>query len=739
MARAMRRGALGLWLALGLAGCARVPPPHPLVEPELLPPRAATTNPPLPRGRLADRVYPGLAGATLPPVPAAVPAGPPVTLNFADAPLRDVARDVLGGILHQAYTIDPAAHAKITLGSGGPVSRARVLPLLAVALRSSGLALLRSSGVYRIVPLAAATAAGPGAPGAAAAETTRRFPLHYVDAAVLQAALKPLLGSGLAVTAAPQGDALIASGPPDALAHLAAVIAMFDVNWLHRRSFGIFPVQNEPAADMARDLGAVFGAGGKAPGPVRVIALARENMVLVIAASPGLLAAARRWEARLDRRNPDAHRHLYAYRVRNVPATDLARVLSQLLGGGGGGTRSTGPTAPGSTPILVGSQAAGATTAGGLGGGTLSGGTVAGAASGGAASGSAITGAASAAGGSAGGSGLGGLAMASGLLGGGGSGSGDRLEAAGAGQGSGAGTGAAGGIRIVADRKSNTLLFYARPAQYRMVRRLITQLDQVPEQVKIDATIAEVTLNHNLQFGLQFYSKDGSSLFSLSNLASGAVAAVYPGFNYSVTSANQQAIISALAGITHVNVVSSPQVLVLDNQTAYFQVGAQVPVPVAQSQSQLTANAPLVSTIEYRNTGVILQVQPRISSDGLVELTIDQQVSDVAPTTSSSLNAPTFNQRQIASSVVVGDNETVALGGLISTNTNRSRSGIPLLMDIPYLGHLFSTTANSVSRTELVVLLTPHVLRSRFDAQVETAGLQNALTLVAPLVRALPR
>jgi general secretion pathway protein D len=760
-----RRVGTGRWIAcaLGLGmlgGCVHrpVPPPRAASQP-VLPPTVLSTPASGEIGagvpRLFARTDPGTGQFAVPPAsqPAPVVAVGPdhVTLNFDDTDVREVARDVLGRLLHLTYTVDPEVKAKITLNSGHPLPRAQVLPTMEVALRSAGLALLRSGNIYRILTLKdAAKASAPliGPVGAESGFETRVFQLHYVSAAELRKTLVPFVGAGSVVEADTARNVLIASGPRDSLDNVAALVHSLDVNWMKGLSFATYPLRFDTASDMAKELTQVFGTTdhGRLNGAVQIVPLDRQNMILVITTQPAYLATARSWVSRLDVRNPDATMQLYEYHVQNAQASDLASVLSRLLGTGGGGGGATEGTAPTTRPTLISGTASqgGATgqpmdgiggATGGAGGlGALGGGTQ----TGGSLTGGGLTGGGATGGGLAGGaagSSVSPTAAASGLLGGG---SAAGLSDTG---GSSAGGGGPGmrDIRIVADKKDNTLLFYAKPAEYRMVERLIRKLDVVPPQVKIDATIAEVTLNHNLQYGLQYFLKNGSGTATLSTLASGAVSSVFPGFNYAITTNSQQIILSALAGITHVNVVSSPQVLVLDHQPAYFQVGAQVPVPIQQSQSQLVANAPLISTIEYHNTGVILQVTPRVSSSGVVELNIDQQVSDVAPTTSSSLNAPTFNQRQITSSVVVGDNETIALGGLISTTTNRSRNGIPLLMNIPYLGALFSTTSNQTTRTELLVLLTPRVIRDTFDARAETEELRKQLRLVAPLVRALAR
>ena len=191
--------------------------------------------------------------------------------------------------------------------------------------------------------------------------------------------------------------------------------------------------------------------------------------------------------------------------------------------------------------------------------------------------------------------------------------------------------------------------------------------------------------------------------------------------------------INALAEVTNVNVISSPQLMVLNHQIARLQVGDQVPVAVQSATSVIDPDAPIVNSIEYRDTGVILEVVPRVNAGGLVVLEITQEVSDVVEKTSSTLNSPTIQQRQIESTVAIQSGETIALGGLIRDSRTQGETGVPLLMDIPLLGNLFKTTTDFNDRTELLVLLTPRVLQGAQDARAITEELRQRLSVLAPL------
>jgi len=268
-----------------------------------------------------------------------------------------------------------------------------------------------------------------------------------------------------------------------------------------------------------------------------------------------------------------------------------------------------------------------------------------------------------------------------------------------------------------------------------MVSEALRKLDIMPLQVLIEATIAEVTLNDELRYGLQwFFKTGGDSELTLSEAASGAAAQIFPGFSYLFqTGGDVRVVLNALDSITDVNVISSPQLMVLDNQTARLQVGDQVPIATQSSVSVTDPDAPIVNQIQFLDTGVILNVTPRVNAGGMVILEIEQQVSDVVATTTSGIDSPTIRQRQISSTVAVQSGETIALGGLIRESSSHTSSGLPILKDIPVVGALFGKTSNDTTRTELLVLITPRVVSNQDEARAVTDELRRRLRAVIPL------
>ena len=265
-------------------------------------------------------------------------------------------------------------------------------------------------------------------------------------------------------------------------------------------------------------------------------------------------------------------------------------------------------------------------------------------------------------------------------------------------------------VRVGLDKESNTLLIVASPPRWVQIQRILNEIDRPPRQVLIEASILEVTLGKAFQFGVDWsvVSKD-FSIGSINN-ANSTIGSTFPGFSVSYLSGDVKAAINALGSRTDVEVVSAPKIIALDNHTARLQVGDQVPIVTQSAQSTATSTAPLVSTVDYRSTGVILTVTPRISGDDQLVLEVNQEVSSVAKTSTSGIDSPTIQQRRFDSALVLHSGGVVALGGLISTNRTSSDSGFPGLKDVPIVGALFRSQGHDSSRTEMIVLLTAKII-----------------------------
>ena len=644
------------------------------------------------------------------------PAGD-ITLNFNQASLQEVADTILGQILGLKYSIDPNLQTSVTIRTTRPMTRSELLPAFESVLQSNGMALLRADGSYRIVPLGGGAATGPalakgtfggaggGAPG------THVIPLKFASARQLQKLLEPFVPTGGVLQVDDARNVLLLSGARD-IASFRRMIETFDVDWLRGMSYSLLSLKQGNATSVAQEVNEIISSGseGSLSGIVRVIPIQRINAILLVSPQQAYIQRARDWIERLDNGVDESAPRIYVYNVQNSRAADLAKVLGDMFGGNVQTVQPTlsagamAKTMPGSAMTQIGSQA-GAT--GVVGSGT-SGGLPTGA----------ITSTSPAS--------VGGSAPP------------PRSAAEPAVPAGAAAPPAAKGAsvlqaRIVADEKNNALVIMARPREYQMIEAALKRLDVLPQQVLIEATIAEVTLNDDLQFGLQWFFNNGRATTTLSTAASGAVAATFPGASTVLNWGDARVVLSALKEITNVNVVSAPQLMVLDHQTAMLQVGDEVPIAVQQARSVVDPDAPIVNSVQLRSTGVILKVTPRVNGNGMATLEIEQEVSDVARTTTSNIDSPTIQQRRIRSVVAAGDNQTIALGGLIRESKSNSRSGIPILQDIPLLGHLASTTSRAATRTELLILLTPRVVRNPEEARSVTEELQQRMQGLAPL------
>ena len=312
------------------------------------------------------------------------------------------------------------------------------------------------------------------------------------------------------------------------------------------------------------------------------------------------------------------------------------------------------------------------------------------------------------------------------------------------------------GVRITADVVNNSLLIYADQGNYRTIESALRQTDQPQLQVAIDATIAEVTLTDELAYGVQFFltSKalglrpdQGSLLNTQSTVAPTPVTAAanttaaaagtvvntfinraFPGFNFLVGQEAQPAmILDALHTVTGVKVLSNPSLVVVNNQSATLQVGNQVPVSTG-SATVLTTSNTVVNTVDYRNTGVILHVSPRVSANGNVRLDVEQEISQVVPSTNAATAlTPTISERKVKSSISVANGQTVLLAGLIQDQRNENRNGIPLLDELQGIGNAFSHQDNTKTRTELIIFIRPQIIRDSTDAHMVAEELRSRL------------
>ena len=301
----------------------------------------------------------------------------------------------------------------------------------------------------------------------------------------------------------------------------------------------------------------------------------------------------------------------------------------------------------------------------------------------------------------------------------------------------GGGSQSSGNFNVIADESTNSLIVTGSPHYYKAVRDAMQELDSTPLQVLVEASIMELTLADDLQYGLEWFldgSRSNTSVSSALDFGAAGIGAIQPGFSYVLQRAgNVRAALNGLADDSRLKVLSSPSLMVLNNRTASILVGDEVPIPTRQAVSNISPEAPTVNEIEYRNTGILLTVTPRVNSGGMVTMDISQEVSSVVDTVTSQIDAPTIQQRQINSTVSIRDGQSVVLGGLIRDQNSNRDAGIPFLKNIPGVGKLFSNTSTVAKRTELVVLITPRVIASEQDTDAITQEFKSKMLGLRPL------
>jgi general secretion pathway protein D len=593
-----------------------------------------------------------------------------ITLTFDNADVREVVRVVLGDLLGINYVVDPNVSGAISLASGRPLRRDDLFPTLEAILSSQGIQLLNYGNVLRVTRAADAQARAAGGIGFGPGTAYRVFPLQYVSAAQMQSVLAPLLPEGGLPVVDAVRNLIVVAGDTAVIRLAAGTIDIFDVDRMATQTAAIVSLEDADATVVAAELSNIFastgslaGADGE-PGALQLIPIERLNGILVIAQNQDLVENAREWIYRLDRKRDPAERRVFVYYVQHGGAERIANALNDILSG----------TAP---PPANGENAPDST------------------------------------------------ATPAGLL--------DE------------------NLRVSVDTENNALLVSTTAANFSLIEDVLRRLDIQPLQVMIETSIFEVSLRDDLRFGVQYAINNGGiglgdgGIISFSNgtntvtgpgsvatpvispvLAAQGTSTTVGGFNFTIDGASAtRFIIDALSDLTEVNMISSPNVIVLNNNTAQLNVGDEVPIITQTTTSTVTTSPLIVNTVQYRPTGVSLEVTPQVNASGMVTLRLSQAVSDVRVTTSSTINSPTIQNRSLLSTVSVRSGDTVLLGGLIRESAGDGKTGIPILNDLPLVGNLFGRRTETTQRTELVILIRPIIISTPEEATNVTESMRN--------------
>lgn len=609
-------------------------------------------------------------------------AGGAVALNFENAPLEDVVHGVLGDILKLEYVVEGKLPGNVTLRTQAPVAHSELLDIMESMLEANGVNLIRrSDNRFLITARKGFRSANPGFHNSKVIQrgySNVIVSLQYIGAEQMAEILKPVATESAFVRVDTVRNLLILGGTATQLEGWLEIIDTFDVDFLAGMSVGVFPIEYVSMSEVEAALGTLMAssAGEKSSplaGLVRIAPLESLGALLVVTPRKELLSQIQLWIERIDRVPAEsAEPQLYVYTVQNGEAAYLAQLISNVFNSSGGSSTSgsgNSGVSPGLTPSNLSSSDSG------------------------------------------------------------GNSNASKKSSTGRSKRSSTSSYSLGdNARIVADEVNNSLVIYATTREYKKIESALRRLDVMPSQILIEASILEVSLTGELSYGLEWYfdntlggswSGDGYvGLGSGSDKGSPAF-----GYAFSNPVGKVQALLKAESTKSLIKVLSTPSIMVLDNHSASIHVGQQQPI---RTSSTLLEGGGVSSSISYRDTGVKLDVTPSVNAGGLVTMGLQQSVTDVGPRDDAT-GQSSFYERNIESRVAVRSGESVVLGGLISENQNKGKTGLPFFQDLPIIGFLFGSNTSDERRTELLVIITPHVMKTDQDIRDVTKDMRGRM------------
>lgn len=640
------------------------------------------------------------------------------TFNFEGESLHAVVKAILGDMLGQNYVIAPGVQGTVTLATPKPVSPAQALNLLEMVLGWNNARMVYSGGRYNIVAADQALA-GTVAPSTAPAASARGFevrvvPLQFISATEMKKVLEPYARPNAIVNVDSGRNVITLGGTRAELENYLRTVEIFDVDWLSGMSVGVFPIQSGKAEQVAADLEKVFGEESKTPsaGMFRFLPLENANAVLVITPQVRYLDQIQQWLDRIDTAGGSAR--LFSYELRYIKARDLAERLSEAFASSGNrGGSGPASLAPGAIPSQLGGDGdRGMDNSSSNLGSTLGGSSGSGS------------------GGSNGSLNLpqrqpGNVSVSLEV-------EGDR-------------------VGVSAVEETNTLLVRSTPQAWRSIREVIEKLDVMPLQVHIEAQVAEVALTGDLKYGVNWFFDNavlGQKLTSALGGATLPAAAAgswssfagavtgSEGLGWAFTGHNGAAVVSALDKVTDVRLLQTPSVFVRNNAEATLNVGDKVPINTTTVNTGVGTST--YSSVQYIDTGVILKVRPRVTRDGTVFLDIVQEVSsasdvpDACNPNERNCN-PRISTKKLSTEAAVQSGDTIMLAGLITDSATDGSNGIPGLSRIPVVGALFGQKSRTSRRSEVIVLLTPTIVRNSQESRNLTDEYSKRFRAMEPL------
>ncbi|MCX7175973.1 MAG: type II secretion system secretin GspD [Proteobacteria bacterium] len=602
---------------------------------------------------------------------------PGVVLRFENADVQDIVQSVLGDILHVNYMMDPSIQARVTLQSAGDISAADVYNILESVLALHGIAIVRDGKVYKVIRDAQANRDAPTVAAGENSPLVQVVSLRFVQASGLVGPLRTVLGAQALIANDPTNRYLIAVDRAQNIAKMLELIDILDVDYLAKVRIKLVEVRSEDATQLSKEMEALFRTSGlyNLPGTdgnkVYFLPVTRMNAILVAATNEEVLVAAEKWIHTLDEAPKNGlSSRVHIYPAMNATAAHLADLLRQVYGGAPSApaTPAAGtPGAPANAPtqvVLRGAQ-----------GGTLE-----------------------------------------------------------------------GNVQIIVDDNTNSLVIRSSQQDYQQIRMILARIDTVPKQVLIQVMVAEIGLSENLQFGVEWWLKNlrfragNTDSSAQASLTSGLVAPTGnpitsatggSGLNYLIfnSAGDITGLFNLLASNTDVNILSAPHILASDGKTAKIEVGSEEPVVTQTTSTPLSTSGVTTSnSVQYRPTGILMEVKPSITASGRVSLSLVQEVSargvDV---TVGGTSYPSFSKRKVSTDVTIEEGKSLIVAGLIQDRGDFNNQGLPGLKDIPLLGGLFGSQKRTSAKTELLIAITPFIVRNSEEGDRITANFRDSL------------
>ena len=636
-----------------------------------------------------------------------------IALDFDDADIYEVI-NALSDILNINYVIDPAVRGKVNIHTSGEIDKSQLMPIMETIFKINNIAAVKTGNIYKIIPLKEAKSAVPDVGVGTALDSLpsgdrviiQIVPLRFIPSAEATKVIKPFISPGGEIQEYSKGNILIIVDTSANVKKLLSFIDVMDVDTFEQMQVRFFKIKNADVKDMAKELEGLFTSMGFAKSSekgigVSFVPIERVSYILAVTSIPGVMEKVEHWVSMLDAVDSGTEEQVFVYFLENAKAADIADVLGNLYGEGGGSRSSTtSPRTQKTTPSRSDQSSMSRrsrssrdrqqqSSTSGRQTGTTGGG---------------VTG-------------------VTGML--------------------------QGELKIVTDETTNSLIVRAMPVDYAVIKETIQKLDVVPKQVLIEVLIAEVRMTGDTEFGVEWALRNPNTslggykgesrteaTYGLGGLGTDLSTALNKGFSYRFGSNQLQAFLVAQASQNKLNILSCPQILAADNKEARIEVGEEVPIVTSEYVPLTTENVDQTSrSIEYRNTGVILTVTPRINDKGLVSMDIEQEVSKAQPIVTGGIQSPTITNRKAQTSLVVQNGTTIVIGGLIGQESSKTVTGIPFLSGIPLLGYFFSDTKSSKTKAELIIVITPHVVTNINEAEIISQDFRDKVDQIKKLIR----